>query len=140
MITIEWSREQCEAYRTTITERMNRNATMVSMMTSDDLAFLARQPTPAPYTLYKRTQEGGVRHYNMKEMKEAAFQQIGVCCGSGEPMSLDTVRRDFSLESEWNHGMPETSTALFIYVSTHAESLVDEMCNQGLLERITLIY
>lgn len=80
---VYWTAEECKTYRDTVNERMREGCTV------EELAFLAGQYTE-PFLLYQRTVLP--YNYDMDDLKDSAFQQIGVICGCDEPMSLATVR------------------------------------------------
>jgi hypothetical protein len=131
-----WKKEQCEKYRNKILKRMSEKP---HMTLNDDLPakqFIFKT-SDQPLSLYrtKRT-----LNYDMDDLKQSAFQQIGVICGCGEPMSMATIHTDFSLETEWNRtcNMPEDTQKLFSYIDANAEDLVNEMIQLGLLEHVVL--
>ena len=86
-----------------------------------------------PMILYSVT--GLFYDYDMDDLKESAFEQISVCCSCGEPMSLTTIHRDFSPQSEWNteKKIPQSTHDLFSYIDDNAEAL-------GLLQQYILAY
>lgn len=144
-IPLHYTKQQCDEYRRTINERMNRVEGMRESCTAEELAFFSSEGTYVdPLILYQTTDLPF--DYDHDNLKQSAFQQISVCCGAGEPMSVTTIHRDFSLKSEWNDDLDpsnpikQQTRALFDYIDTNAETLVNEMCELGLLQQCILAY
>ncbi len=131
-----WTKKQCEEYRSIILERMKLHSRMTL---DDDLpmkAFIEKK-SQMPLSLYSLI-EGNSYSYDMDDLKQNAFEQIGVICDAGEPMSIGTIQRDFSPHSKFNKDIPDETRQLFSYIVDNAQELVNEMIQEGLLEHIIL--
>jgi len=131
--TIIWDEEQCAQYRATINERMASKPWME--VDETHRAFLERRHTE-PLVMYRTRYTGIGYPFNMDNLKENAFQQISVIGGLEEPMAMFVIHHDFSVTREHNKDLPPQTYALFSYIDENAETLVQEMLELGILERV----
>ncbi len=136
-LEVRWTEAQCREYRETINKLMPLRTGMRERCTANELAFFDGHHTE-PFVLY-RTSELPPPYETGDSLKDSAFQQIGILCGA-IALSLATIHRDFSPQSESNQNMPQSTVDLFTYIDDNAEALVAEMCEWGLLEKCILAY
>lgn len=134
--TIEWSAEECAAYRQKIKARMIKNPQMEAGET--ERVFLAARHTE-PLVLYRARRDVEYA-FNSDLEKDAAYQQIRCCLSLDEPMPMFVIHHDFSVTREHNLYMPQSTTELFDYIDKNAEALVQEMLELGILERVVAAY
>lgn len=127
-----WSSEKCHKYRVTIMNRMEKNPEMTLENDLPTKAFI--QGEPVELILYQTIR---FVNYNMKDLKESAFEQISVVCGYGEPMSLDTIYEDFATTDD-SREFPKSTKKIFDYITENAPTLLEEMVSLGILEQVLL--
>ena len=133
MTTVQWTQEQSEQYRALILKRMNKRPGMRETASEEELAFLERRHDQ-PLSLYSATWLS--YEHDRHQLKECAFQQIRVCVGRDEPMSVAGIHRDFSPSAPWNDALPQATHELFSYIEENTEALLAEMTQLGLIDHI----
>lgn len=134
--TVVWSEAECAQYRETIKARMAEKPWME--VDEAHRAFLEQRHGES-LVMY-RTRDWYDYSFDMEDLKGSAFQQISVDCALEEPMPMFVIHHDFSVTREHNKDLPPSTYDLFSYIDANAETLVQEMLELGILERVVAQY